>query len=105
MHRFIPVTARHLGYTVVEMKVNHRPRIAGETKYGMGITKRAIPGLIDLFAVRYMRQRRRPTDSLEIHPASPATGGGGDSSAARIGGGAPPSIVTRPIPTPAEAHA
>lgn len=66
MHRFIPVTARHLGYTVVEMRVNHRPRTAGETKYGMGITKRAIPGLVDLFAVRYMRNRRRPVEHLEV---------------------------------------
>lgn len=66
MHRFIPVTARHLGYKVVEMPVNHRPRLAGETKYGMGITKRAIPGLIDCFAVRYMRSRRRPVDSEEV---------------------------------------
>ncbi len=66
MHRFIPVTARHLGYTVVEMRVTHRPRIAGETKYGMGIMQRAIPGLIDLLAVRYMRSRRRPTDHAEI---------------------------------------
>ncbi|MFG0325665.1 MAG: glycosyltransferase family 2 protein [Phycisphaerales bacterium JB037] len=66
MHRFIPVTARHLGYTVVEMPVNHRPRTAGTTKYGMGITKRAIPGLIDCFAVRWMRKRRRPIESREI---------------------------------------
>src|SRR5690606_35686533 len=51
IHRFIPVTARHLGYKVVEMRVNHRPRVAGETKYGMGIVKRALPGLQDLFAV------------------------------------------------------
>lgn len=66
MHRFIPVTARHLGFTVVEMKVNHRPRTAGETKYGMGITKRAIPGLLDLLAVRWMRGRRRPVASAEV---------------------------------------
>ena len=65
MHRFIPATARHMGYLVVEMPVNHRERFAGETKYGMGITKRAIPGLIDLFAVRYMRGRRRPVVNSE----------------------------------------
>lgn len=65
MHRFIPVTARQLGYTVVEMPVSHRHRHAGTPKYGMGITKRAIPGLIDLFAVRYMRNRRRPVTSIE----------------------------------------
>lgn len=63
MHRFIPATARHLGYSVVEMPVNHRHRHAGTPKYGMGITKRALPGLVDLFAVRYMRNRRRPVSS------------------------------------------
>ena len=66
MHRFIPVTARQLGYTVVELPVNHRTRHAGETKYGAGISKRAIPGLIDCFAVRYMRNRRRPVVAGEI---------------------------------------
>ncbi len=70
MHRFIPVTARHLGYTVVEMPVKHRPRIAGTPKYGLGITQRALPGLIDLFAVRYMRNRRRPTGFAEVGPVT-----------------------------------
>jgi len=65
MHRFIPATARHLGYTVIEMPVSHRHRHAGTPKYGMGITKRALPGLIDLFAVRYMRNRRKPVTSIE----------------------------------------
>jgi dolichol-phosphate mannosyltransferase len=66
MHRFIPVTARHLGFKVVEMPVNHRARIAGETKYGFGIMQRGLPGLIDCFAVRYMRNRRRPTSNIEL---------------------------------------
>ncbi|MBL8762206.1 MAG: glycosyltransferase family 2 protein [Phycisphaerae bacterium] len=66
MHRFIPVTARHLGYTVVEMPVKHRARIAGVPKYGLGIMQRAIPGLIDCFAVRYMRNRRRAVSSVEV---------------------------------------
>jgi dolichol-phosphate mannosyltransferase len=68
IHRFIPVMARHLGYTVVEMPVHHRPRAAGTTKYGFGITKRAIPGLVDLFAVRWMRSRRRPVEAAEVRP-------------------------------------
>ena len=88
MHRFIPATARHMGYQVVETQVSHRPRIAGETKYGMGILQRALPGLIDCFAVRYMRNRRRPVTSeivdagppveapeapaIEVAPAAPA---------------------------------
>lgn len=66
MHRFIPVTARHLGYKVVEMPVRHRAREAGTTKYGMGIVKRALPGLRDLLVVRWMRVRRRPVESSEV---------------------------------------
>jgi dolichol-phosphate mannosyltransferase len=66
MHRFIPVSARHMGYTVVEMPVHHRARTAGQTKYGAGITQRALPGLVDCFAVRYMRNRRRPVTHEEV---------------------------------------
>lgn len=66
MHRFIPAAARHAGAKVVEVPVRHRPRIAGRTKYGMGILQRALPGLIDLFAVRYMRSRRRSVASVEV---------------------------------------
>lgn len=66
IHRFIPVSARHMGYKVVEMPVSHRPRTAGETKYGMGVLTRAIPGLVDCFAVRWMSKRRRPVTSQEV---------------------------------------
>lgn len=65
-HRFIPVTARQMGYQVVEMAVNHRPRTAGETKYGMGVIQRALPGLIDCFAIRWMGNRRRPVTHEEV---------------------------------------
>ena len=56
MHRFIPITARQMGYKVIEIAVDHRPRRAGKTKYGN--LSRALPGLIDCFAVRWMRNRR-----------------------------------------------
>ncbi|MBS0196771.1 MAG: glycosyltransferase family 2 protein [Planctomycetes bacterium] len=68
MHRFIPITAVHLGYTVREMPVTHRPRVAGETKYGFGIVQRALPGLRDLFVVRWMKTRRRPVANVEVRP-------------------------------------
>ncbi len=78
VHRFIPVLARDLGFKVVEMQVSHRARAAGETKYGLGITQRALPGLIDCFAVRWMRNRRRPVTaelaSLDSPPARQANG-------------------------------
>ena len=72
MHRFIPVTVADLGGRVVEMDVSHRPRVAGTTKYGFGIWQRAIPGLIDCFAVRYMRNRRRSVESVELPLAGAA---------------------------------
>jgi dolichol-phosphate mannosyltransferase len=68
-HRFIPAMANQLGYKVIERPVSHRHRAHGETKYGMGIMKRAIPGLIDCFAIRWMRSRRRPTTSELITTA------------------------------------
>lgn len=68
MHRFIPISAIHMGYRVSELRCTHRPRVAGETKYGFGIIQRALPGLIDLFAIRYMRSRRRPVTSVESRP-------------------------------------
>lgn len=65
-HRFIPATVGALGYRVVETRVTHRPRAAGETKYGLGVAQRAIPGLLDCFAMRWMFARRRWTDHREI---------------------------------------
>jgi dolichol-phosphate mannosyltransferase len=58
VHRFMAVYAKFLGYKVLEMPVNHRPRTAGTAKFG--IWNRALPGLIDLIAVRWMRSRLRP---------------------------------------------
>ncbi len=66
MHRFIPITARQLGFTVVETPVSHRPRVAGRAKYG--IWNRALPGLIDCLAVRWMHRRRRPVAFENIQP-------------------------------------
>jgi glycosyltransferase involved in cell wall biosynthesis len=55
MHRFLPTLVRYAGYRVVEMPVNHRPRRFGESKYGA--MNRALRGLADCFAVRWMKSR------------------------------------------------
>jgi len=69
MHRFIPLAARHLGATVIETPVNHRPRRGGRTKYtNLG---RAWPGLIDCLAVRWMRSRRVDASPVELTGAQP----------------------------------
>jgi dolichol-phosphate mannosyltransferase len=57
MHRFTAYYAKVMGYKVAEMPVHHRPRTAGVAKFG--VWNRALPGLIDLFAVRWMRSRYR----------------------------------------------
>jgi dolichol-phosphate mannosyltransferase len=69
IHRFIPLTAKKLGFRVIEMPVNHRPRASGEAKYG--IWNRALPGLIDCLAVRWMNSRRRPVAYIEVHASDP----------------------------------
>jgi dolichol-phosphate mannosyltransferase len=56
MHRFIPALVKGMGYRLVEMPVNHRPRVAGVSKYGFG--NRAIKATMDMFAVRWMLSRQ-----------------------------------------------
>jgi glycosyltransferase involved in cell wall biosynthesis len=51
MHRFIPALVDDLGGKIVEMKVNHRPRVAGVSKYGVSRTVRVI---LDLVTVKFL---------------------------------------------------
>lgn len=55
MHRFFPTLLRLEGCRVVEVPVNHLPRLYGTSKYG--IRNRMPRGLRDLLAVRWMKQR------------------------------------------------
>ena len=51
MHRFIPIYAAQQGARVTEIVVNHRPRVHGTTKYGLG----RVPNVfLDLLLVRFM---------------------------------------------------
>ncbi len=72
MHRFFPAYATILGATIVEYPVTHRPRIAGQTKYGVGVLTRGVGGLHDLLAVRWMRKRLRNVAAREMHHAEHA---------------------------------
>ena len=51
MHRFIPAYAAMVGGRVAEIPVNHHPRIAGKSKYGMG---RIFRVLLDLLVVKFL---------------------------------------------------
>lgn len=54
-HRFYPTLLRLEGAVVAEVKVNHRPRRAGVSKYG--ILDRARRTVVDLLAVRWLQSR------------------------------------------------
>jgi len=53
LHRFLPVLANIEGAKIKEIKVNHRNRQYGESKYGIDRTFRV---LMDLFTVWFMNQ-------------------------------------------------
>ena len=51
MHRFIPAIAYDRGAQVVELKVNHRPRLHGTSKYGISRILRVV---LDLLTVKFL---------------------------------------------------
>ncbi|MFT5260350.1 MAG: glycosyltransferase involved in cell wall biosynthesis [Saprospiraceae bacterium] len=58
MHRFIPAIASWIGVKIAEVKVNHRARVAGVSKYGISRTFRVI---LDLMTVKFlMHYSQRP---------------------------------------------
>jgi glycosyltransferase involved in cell wall biosynthesis len=51
MHRFLPALCHWRGARLSELVVNHRPRVAGTTKYGL---KRTLKVLFDLLTVKFL---------------------------------------------------
>lgn len=51
MHRFIPSLASWMGVRVAEVPVNHRPRVAGKSKYGLD---RVVRVILDLINVKFL---------------------------------------------------
>jgi glycosyltransferase involved in cell wall biosynthesis len=64
MHRFFPTLVKMEGFKVIEVKVNHRPRKYGETKYA--ISNRIVRSFIDLLAVRWMKKRQLRYEVEEV---------------------------------------
>ncbi|MBN1601218.1 MAG: glycosyltransferase family 2 protein [Chitinispirillaceae bacterium] len=56
MHRFMPTLCRMYGARVKEVPVSHRARSAGKSHYGIG--NRALNGLMDTLAVRWILDRK-----------------------------------------------
>lgn len=58
LHRYIPLLAHFRGFRVAEIKVSHRPRLHGRSKFGSG---RYARGFFDLLTVLFLAQyTRRP---------------------------------------------
>jgi glycosyltransferase involved in cell wall biosynthesis len=51
MHRFIPAIADERGAQIAELKVHHRPRLRGKSKYGITRTLRVV---LDLLTVKFL---------------------------------------------------
>jgi len=73
LHRFLPVLVHGEGATTREIPINHRPRIAGVSKYGLW--NRLGRGIFDLFAMAWYQKRRVgnvPFDELPNDDQPPA---------------------------------
>ena len=57
MHRFLPALFKSAGAEVAFRSVNHRPRLNGQSKYGVG--DRLWVGIADLIGVMWLRRRAR----------------------------------------------
>jgi dolichol-phosphate mannosyltransferase len=55
-HRFMPILAHGGGAIVREVPVNHRPRVAGQSKYG--VWNRLGRGIYDLLMIRWYSKRQ-----------------------------------------------
>ena len=53
MHRFIPEMVNFAGFSMAEVPVNHRARVAGTSKYGISRTFRVI---LDLMTILFLRR-------------------------------------------------
>lgn len=64
LHRFLPTLLKMEGARVVQVPVNHRPRIHGTPKYHL--FNRLTGPLMDLLAVRWMQKRHLGYTSEEV---------------------------------------
>lgn len=56
MHRFLPTLLKWEGAKIVEVEVDHHPRLYGKTKFG--VWNRVFKAFIDLLAVVWMKRRK-----------------------------------------------
>ncbi|MBS3965193.1 MAG: glycosyltransferase family 2 protein [Methylomonas sp.] len=65
IHRFLPAMIRMAGGEVISVKVNHRPRSHGQSKYGT--LDRLLVGVIDLPGVVWLKKRHSLPVTSEVY--------------------------------------
>jgi dolichol-phosphate mannosyltransferase len=68
LHRFLPALVIRHGGRVVSVPVNHRPRLRGQSHYGIG--NRLFVGIVDMAGVLWLRRRTRLTAVEEVGRAA-----------------------------------
>ncbi len=63
LHRFLPILVAGGGFKCREVPVNHRPRVAGVSKYG--VWNRLWRGIFDLVGVAWFQRRRIKAVAVE----------------------------------------
>ena len=83
LHRFLPALFIRHGGRVISVPVQHRPRLRGQSHYGIG--NRLFVGIVDMGGVLWLRRRTRLTEVEEIDrpdsaPTAPAAAGSPSSA-------------------------
>jgi dolichol-phosphate mannosyltransferase len=65
IHRFLPALVQMAGGRVISVKVNHRPRNFGQSKYGT--LDRALVGIVDILGVVWLKKRHSLAEISEAN--------------------------------------
>lgn len=66
MHRYVPTLVQSLGGVMLVHPVNHRPRMAGRSNYG--VWNRLWVGLVDVLGVAWLKRRAKVPEVKEVLP-------------------------------------
>jgi glycosyltransferase involved in cell wall biosynthesis len=61
IHRFLPALFKRAGALIINVPVNHRPRLRGHSKYGM--MNRLWIGIVDMLGVSWLMRRPCPLET------------------------------------------
>lgn len=64
LHRFLPALILRDGGEIISIPVKHRPRVKGQTHYGLG--NRLWTGILDMLGVMWLQRRARNPETREI---------------------------------------